>query len=306
MNMGISKMMKALTRLLAGAMLVTCISCTPQKGPSAQSVPNNQDGLIGNNFTVNRDGQTLISMQQVANTLGLRLEQEEGRTLMGFTDVMFEVQPNLQQAVSYGNPVTLQDPPIAMNNQVYLTPNALSQLLQTDDIRIGGPEGLAIGRLRGGVDEGNADQDEGVQNPEQSNRIAIMSVAQNRSKIAAYAKRYLGVPYKFGAKPYAQSKRFDCSTFTQHVYKHFGQTLPRTARDQAKRGHSVSRSNLKVGDLVFFTVKGRFKSDRIPGHVGIYIGNGNMIHTWGSPGVQISSIDKGYWRDVRLFMRRIP
>lgn len=50
----------------------------------------------------------------------------------------------------------------------------------------------------------------------------------------------------------------------------------------------MTRDQLQVGDLIFFTVPGRFKSDNVAGHVGIYIGDGKFIHTWGAPGVQIS------------------
>ncbi|MNC66674.1 Murein DD-endopeptidase MepS/Murein LD-carboxypeptidase precursor [compost metagenome] len=70
-------------------------------------------------------------------------------------------------------------------------------------------------------------------------------------------------------------------------------------------GHRVSRDELKAGDLIFFTVPGRFESDAVPGHVGIYIGDGKMIHTWGEPGVQISEIDTGYWHNVMLHMQRV-
>lgn len=120
------------------------------------------------------------------------------------------------------------------------------------------------------------------------------------------ARRYRGVPYLFGASPYPKSKKFDCSSFTQYVYGKFGVKLSRVARNQAKQGQSVSRTKLRKGDLVFFSVPGRFKSNKIVGHVGIYIGNGQMINTFSNKkGVHIASINKGYWSTKYLGARRV-
>ena len=103
------------------------------------------------------------------------------------------------------------------------------------------------------------------------------------AKSLALGKRYMGVPYKFGAST-SQTNRFDCSSFTKHVFKLYGINLPRRAISQSKVGKFVSRSNLKPGDLVFFYSPVH--------HVGIYIGHGKIIHTYGSPGVTISSINR--------------
>lgn len=93
--------------------------------------------------------------------------------------------------------------------------------------------------------------------------------------------------------------------FYKACIQKFGVSLPRLAKDQDNLGTRVSRSELDVGDLIFFTVPGRFESDAIPGHVGIYIGDGKFIHTWGEPGVQISELDSGYWSNVILHMQRV-
>ncbi|MFH5836027.1 NlpC/P60 family protein [Proteiniclasticum sp. C24MP] len=84
-----------------------------------------------------------------------------------------------------------------------------------------------------------------------------------------YAYRFLGTPYVWGG---TTPSGFDCSGFTQYVYKHFGVNLPRVSRSQASYGTKVSYSNLQAGDLVFFGTSG-------VSHVGIYIGGGNMIHS---------------------------
>ncbi|MFC4600473.1 NlpC/P60 family protein [Cohnella hongkongensis] len=127
------------------------------------------------------------------------------------------------------------------------------------------------------------------------------------SSLLEFARKYIGVQYVFGTGPYEQSKAFDCSSFTQHVFDRFGVELPRLARDQAEKGRFVSRDELQPGDLMFFYVPGRFKSDKTVGHVGIYMGNGNMIHASPEPedGVQVTPIDKPYWQDTYLYARRI-
>jgi cell wall-associated NlpC family hydrolase len=69
----------------------------------------------------------------------------------------------------------------------------------------------------------------------------------------------------------------------------------------------VSRQSLRRGDLLFFYVPGRFKSNNVVGHVGIYIGNRQMIHAGTEPknGVQIRSIDRDYWKRTFLSAKRV-
>lgn len=121
------------------------------------------------------------------------------------------------------------------------------------------------------------------------------------SQIIAYGERFLGTPYQFGAK-YETSGKFDCSSFVQYVYGHFGIDLPRVSRNQAKVGKPVSRANLKKGDLVFFTTS---TSGNQIGHVGIYAGNGKVLHTYGEGGVKYSSITSGFWDKHYVTARRV-
>ncbi|XID93549.1 C40 family peptidase [Paenibacillaceae bacterium WGS1546] len=124
--------------------------------------------------------------------------------------------------------------------------------------------------------------------------------------LLAFAKKFLGVKYEFGAGSYEQTGKFDCSSYTQHVFKPFGIDLPRVARAQAEKGTFVARDELKAGDLLFFYVPGRFKDNKTVGHVGIYMGDGNMIHASPTPedGVQITPIDRAHWKETYLFSRR--
>lgn len=122
-----------------------------------------------------------------------------------------------------------------------------------------------------------------------------------RVKLILDAGSYMGTPYVYGA-PYGQTRTFDCSSFTKTIYSQNGITLPRVSRDQARLGTHVSKSELKTGDLVFFT-------DKSPkgqiSHVGIYAGDGMMIHTYQDKGVTYSSIRNNWWAKHYVTARRI-
>ena len=86
------------------------------------------------------------------------------------------------------------------------------------------------------------------------------------------AKSKLGTLYLWGGT--GQGNKYDCSGLSQYCHKQAGINIPRTSLEQSKSGKSVSKSQLLPGDLVFFkTTKAEV------GHVGIYVGNGEMIHT---------------------------
>lgn len=125
---------------------------------------------------------------------------------------------------------------------------------------------------------------------------ATVSSTSKASKIISKGKQYLGVKYNFGAKV-GNTSSFDCSSFTKYLYGLQGITLPRTSNAQSKVGKYVSRGNLKPGDLVFFYSPVH--------HVAIYIGNGKIIHTYGSPGVTISNLNSGWWDDHYTTARRV-
>ncbi|MDR7314391.1 C40 family peptidase [Brevibacillus nitrificans] len=123
-------------------------------------------------------------------------------------------------------------------------------------------------------------------------------------KVINTGKKYLGRPYKFGAKS-STTAVFDCSSFTQRVFKvAVGKSLPRTSRDQAKKGTSVSKSNLKKGDLVFFKASTTTTNKRIT-HVAIYAGNNKLLHTYGKPGVTFTNFKGTSWDKRFVSARRV-
>lgn len=88
------------------------------------------------------------------------------------------------------------------------------------------------------------------------------------AKVIAEAKKHTGALYKFAA---AGPSRFDCSGFTQYVYKKAaGKSLPHKANSQQKYGKAVAKSQARVGDLVVF------RSGSYGYHAGIYAGGGYM------------------------------
>jgi len=93
-----------------------------------------------------------------------------------------------------------------------------------------------------------------------------------RSELVLTAKRFLGVPYRWGGED--RNNGFDCSGLTMVSYRLNGLNLPRNSRAQFQAGHYVSKKDLRQGDLVFFATKG---GKRVT-HVGMYVGNGNFIH----------------------------
>ncbi|MCE5274904.1 MAG: NlpC/P60 family protein [Deltaproteobacteria bacterium] len=88
---------------------------------------------------------------------------------------------------------------------------------------------------------------------------------------SAYA--YIGVPYRYGG---TTPDGFDCSGFVRQVFSENGIQLGRSSRDQALEGTPVPLSELKPGDLLFFSMHRRNRCSI--DHVGLYVGQGQFIH----------------------------
>ncbi len=93
-----------------------------------------------------------------------------------------------------------------------------------------------------------------------------------RSELVETAKRFIGIPYRWGGT--TAENGFDCSGLTMVSYRLNGLDLPRVSRSQFQAGKWVSKEQLRPGDLVFFATKG---GTRVT-HVGMYVGDGDFIH----------------------------
>jgi cell wall-associated NlpC family hydrolase len=157
--------------------------------------------------------------------------------------------------------------------------------------------GLLLGKLFGNV---TSDGQGGLVSKVLGNATAPPGDTAKGAAIIATARKYLGTPYVWGG---TTPGGFDCSGFTQYVMRQNGITIPRTAAEQFAAGTPVDKSDLRQGDLVFFTT---YK----PGasHVGIYISDGQFIQAASTgEGVKISSLSEKFYTDhyigARSFLR---
>lgn len=147
-----------------------------------------------------------------------------------------------------------------------------------------------------------------------ANYITLTAPAQKAGSIANYgsapsvsagervvqvAEQFLGLPYVYGGSTPAG---FDCSGFTSYVFKQLGYDLNRSSYQQIDNGIPVSKSELMPGDLLLFKKQGAARIH----HVGIYVGNGMMIHSPQTGDViKYTSIVTGYYNNCYYAARRI-
>lgn len=146
-----------------------------------------------------------------------------------------------------------------------------------------------------------------------STKASTLSVQAKQDKVV---KTALSLQNKVQYVPWTQRQeahapyKTDCSGFTALVYKlaNIGVTLvDRDDDHQAQVGQKItSYKNLQKGDLIFFGNLGSSKSLKDVGHVGIYIGNGKMIHNLNSKyDVKITDINSSYYKNRFMFARRV-
>jgi cell wall-associated NlpC family hydrolase len=278
------------------------------------------------------NGQSYVSLRQLTETLEFRTEWDEEASILriGDNDIAYEVKVNSNEATREGEVIRLDEPAVMINGAAYMPADSIDALFgdamnyewANGELRIKpAPENLEeandVPNFKDDPNDPFAGDDAGGDANQVSDASSIAASTTPMGEVALRninmtamintAKKYIGVKYDFGAKPYPKSNRFDCSTYTQYVFRKYGVELPRLSRNQAKRGKAVSRTNLRKGDLLFFYLPGRYKSNKIVGHVGIYMGGGRMIHSSTKPknGVQITSINKAYWKKTFLKARRV-
>lgn len=126
---------------------------------------------------------------------------------------------------------------------------------------------------------------------------ALVQGIAAESLLEEQVEELIGTPYKWAG---ASTKGFDCSGFTSYVFKKFEIELSRTSASQAKEGTAVAKDKLRAGDLVFFNTNGKSIS-----HVGIYLGDGEFVHSASNKGVIISKLSESYYVKRYVTARRI-
>lgn len=118
--------------------------------------------------------------------------------------------------------------------------------------------------------------------------------------LAVYAISLEGTPYKYGGT--SPDTGFDCSGFVGHVFKQsLGKTLPRSSEQISRVGREQESDELQPGDLVFFNTL-----DKSYSHVGIYLGEGQFIHSPSTgKSVSIANMNESYWRKRYDGARRV-
>jgi cell wall-associated NlpC family hydrolase len=116
--------------------------------------------------------------------------------------------------------------------------------------------------------------------------------------VADYALAFRGVPYRFGGSDPAG---FDCSGLVHYVFAQYGISLPRLVGEQWEIGEKIKPSDIKPGDLLFFSTKGAGAT-----HVAIALDSERFVHAPNSTGVvRVEMLSSSYWGSHYVGARRI-
>lgn len=121
-----------------------------------------------------------------------------------------------------------------------------------------------------------------------NNALGLKCTDDDNAALYEAVNNWLGVPYRYGGN---DRSGIDCSAFVGRIYHDvYGIDLHRTANDMLRDVSLISRSQLREGDILFFTnSKGKVS------HVGIYLKEGLFAHASTSNGVSVSRVDDAYW-----------
>lgn len=137
--------------------------------------------------------------------------------------------------------------------------------------------------------------------PQEANSVVSLELSKSDigDEVVEYAKQYLGYSYVSGSA--SPKTGFDCSGFTKYVYSNFDYKLGSTSYAQSTEGTEISREDMQNGDLIIFYNESRTSI----GHVGIYIGNDNFIHSANPDrGVVIDNLKTNTYYDARFVSAR--
>ncbi len=150
------------------------------------------------------------------------------------------------------------------------------------------PEYVEVVEYEAAAPAARVSADTGSQNA--ASVAATAAATGTRRQIVDYAATLLGCKYVYGG---TTPSGFDCSGYVRYVFKHFGVNLTRTSYNQYAESVHISKSDLNVGDLVFFS---QSRGSSKVGHVGIYVGGGQFIHAAApGKGVRYDSLNSEYY-----------
>ena len=117
----------------------------------------------------------------------------------------------------------------------------------------------------------------------------VPGIGQQAARIAL---QQVGVPYRYGGQT---PTGFDCSGLVHYSYYRAGKAIPRTTAQLWAGTHPVDRSDIRTGDLLFFSIAGKMS------HVGLYLGDGRFVHA-PSTGktVSVESLSSAYYHNAFL------
>ncbi len=119
----------------------------------------------------------------------------------------------------------------------------------------------------------------------------VDEISKSDKKLIKEAEKWLGTKYKYGGH---SRQGTDCSGFVMEVYlSTYNFKLPRSSKEQQKFCKLIKKSQLRIGDLVFFATG---KNKNKVSHVGLYIGDGTFIHASSSKGVVKSQLSQSYYQ----------
>ncbi|SDO00069.1 NlpC/P60 family protein [Paenibacillus sp. yr247] len=127
--------------------------------------------------------------------------------------------------------------------------------------------------------------------------ISVGSVFAAGSEMDNAVDGLIGTPYKWAG---TTTKGFDCSGFTAYLFNQFGIDLPHSSKSQNQEGYWIDKKDLRKGDLVFFNTDGSGVS-----HVGMYLGDGEFVHSATSQGVVKNKLSESYYAKRYVSARRV-
>ena len=146
-----------------------------------------------------------------------------------------------------------------------------------------------------------------VQCREDSSETTYMNInspalaLETTSQLRELALLHYGIRYTVGGT--TPKRGFDCSGFTQYIFSKMGYSLKRTVAQQLQSGIIIAKEELQCGDLVFF--KYTTNTSSLYSHVGMYIGNNQIVHASSSRGITVDSLDTPYYAAHYLCSRRV-